>query len=106
MRWLERLASRPEPDIAAQMSAAYDATAGGDHAAALAIWGPLAQAGVARAQNNVGACFAEGLGVARDAALAERWLTLSANRSPLRRDMRDALKPAHRPPPRVRRDWR
>ena len=42
------------------------------------IWGPLAHAGVARAQNNVGACFAEGLGVARDLALALRWLTLAA----------------------------
>ena len=46
--------------------------------AALAIWGPLARAGQRRAQNNVGACFAEGLGVERDARLAHSWLTLSA----------------------------
>ena len=58
--------------------AAYDAAGRGDYPAALAIWGPLAQAGVARAQNNVGACFAEGLGVERDQALALRWLTLAA----------------------------
>ncbi len=32
----------------------------------------------ARAQNNIGACFAEGLGVERDHALALRWLTLAA----------------------------
>ena len=60
------------------MAEAYDAAERGDYRAALAIWGPLAQAGVARAQNNVGACFAEGLGVERDPNLALRWLTLSA----------------------------
>ena len=38
---------------------------------------PLAHAGVARAQSNIGACFSEGLGVVRDATLAERWLQLS-----------------------------
>ena len=60
------------------MAEAYDAAERGDYPAALAIWGPLAQSGVARAQNNVGACFAEGLGVARDPELALRWLTLAA----------------------------
>src|SRR5215467_13026301 len=80
MRWLDRVARRahPETDVTAQMAAAYDASGRGDYAAALAIWGPLAQAGVARAQSNVGACFAEGLGVERDCALALRWLTLAA----------------------------
>jgi TPR repeat protein len=33
---------------------------------------------VARAQNNIGACFAEGLGVERDLKLAAQWLSLSA----------------------------
>ena len=65
-------------DVAARMAEAYDAAERGDYPAALAIWGPLAQSGVARAQNNVGACFAEGLGVARDPELALRWLTLAA----------------------------
>ena len=60
------------------MAAAYEAAERGDYATALAIWEPLAQAGVARAQNNIGACFAEGLGVERDPALAVRWLTLAA----------------------------
>ena len=41
---------------------------------ALAIWEPLARAGDARACNNIGACFAEGMGVARDPLMAERWL--------------------------------
>ena len=34
--------------------------------------------GVARAQNNIGACFADGFGVERDPTLAVRWLTLAA----------------------------
>ena len=87
MRWLERLAgsrakgapsSGPTADIGVEMAHAFEAANRGDYASALAIWGPLAQAGVARAQNNVGACFAEGLGVARDTGFALRWLTLAA----------------------------
>jgi TPR repeat protein len=81
MPLLDRLlgrGSRPPADIAASMAAATAAAGRGDYAAALAIWGPLAHAGVARAQNNIGACFAEGLGVEPDAGLALRWLTLSA----------------------------
>jgi len=82
MRWLDRLARRTRPDVpnvAAQMAAAYNAASRGDYAAALETWAPLAHAGVARAQNNIGACFAEGLGVERDPQLAVRWLELSAN---------------------------
>ena len=81
MRWLERLFGRNEAadgDVAAKMAAAAAAVERGEHAAALALWGPLAHAGVGRAQNNIGACFAEGLGVERDPALALRWLNLSA----------------------------
>ena len=80
MRWLERRDKKAatEPSVAEQMAAAYEAAGRGNFQAALEIWGPLAHAGVARAQNNIGACFSEGLGVARDAKLAERWLTLAA----------------------------
>lgn len=81
MRWLERLFGRNETadgDVAATMAQATTAVERGDHAAALALWGPLAHAGIGRAQNNIGACFAEGLGVERDPALALRWLTLAA----------------------------
>jgi len=81
MRWLERLFGRAETannDVAATMAAATAAIERGDHTAALALWGPLAHAGIGRAQNNIGACFAEGLGVERDPALALRWLSLSA----------------------------
>ncbi|WP_425265707.1 tetratricopeptide repeat protein [Terrihabitans rhizophilus] len=80
MRLLDRLLGRTDPgtDVGKEMARAAEAAALGDHATALAIWGPLAHSGVPRAQNNVGACFAEGLGVERDTALALRWLTLAA----------------------------
>src|ERR1700683_2909272 len=65
-------------DVAERMAQAHAAAGRGDYPAALAIWGPLAHAGVGRAQNNIGACFAEGLGVDRDHRLALRWLTLAA----------------------------
>ncbi|HWA49328.1 MAG TPA: hypothetical protein VG742_13715, partial [Dongiaceae bacterium] len=65
-------------EIDARMTMAYEAAGCGDYESALEIWGPLAHAGVARAQSNVGACFANGLGVAADGALALRWLTLAA----------------------------
>ena len=52
MRWLEGLAGKTKQtdaqSAAAQMTAAYDAAGRGDHEAALAIWGPLAHAGVPR----------------------------------------------------------
>ena len=81
MRWLEALAKKPsrgDASVADQMAEAYDASSRGDYARALEIWGPLAQAGVARAQSNIGACFTEGLGVARDLKLGAQWLTLAA----------------------------
>src|ERR1700675_3484532 len=82
MRWLERLTgSRLLPRDA--LAEALAASQAGDYATALALWEPLARAGVARAQNNIGACFSEGLGVARDAALAVKWLSLAAERGAL-----------------------
>lgn len=79
MRWLDHLLLRaPVADTGTALAAAAEAVGRGDYQAALALWGPLAHAGVARAQNNIGACFAEGLGVARDPALALRWLSVSA----------------------------
>lgn len=80
MGWLDRLLRKESAghDVTAALARAAEAVERGEHAAALAIWGPLAHAGIGRAQNNIGACFAEGLGVARDPALALRWLTLAA----------------------------
>lgn len=65
-------------DVQELMAQALFAANAGDYAAALALWEPLAQAGVARAQNNIGACFAEGLGVPLDRDLALKWLRLAA----------------------------
>ena len=69
---------KTEPSVAQRMAQAYDAADHGDYEKALSIWTPLAHAGVARAANNIGACFSEGLGVPRDMKLAERWLTVAA----------------------------
>jgi uncharacterized protein len=67
MRWLDRLARREAPVVAARMAVAYEAADRNDYTTAPEIWNGLAHAGVARAQNNIGACFAEGLRVERDA---------------------------------------
>jgi len=81
MGWLDALAKKTpaKESVEERMTGAYEAAARGDYKAALEIWTPLAQAGVARAQSNIGACFSEGLGVERDAKLAERWLVLAAD---------------------------
>ena len=64
MRWLDRLARQPaEVPVSERLATALEAAKRNDYATALGIWEPLAQAGVARAQNNIAACFVEGLGV-------------------------------------------
>lgn len=60
------------------MAAALTHATSGDYEAALSLWEPLARKGNARAQNNIGACFVDGLGVEPDLDLARRWLELSA----------------------------
>jgi len=50
----------------------------GEHAAALAQWLPLAEAGQARAQFAVGLAHDQGQGVERDAATAARWYRRAA----------------------------
>ena len=74
----EKAPPKDDGTIGERMAAAYEASSRGDYARALELWGPLAQAGVARAQNNVGACFSEGLGVERNPELAAQWLSLAA----------------------------
>ena len=78
MPLLDRLLGRKPDDTDADMERARGLAAAGDYAGALAIWEPLARKGHARARNNIGACFAEGLGVERDSALAHRWIGLAA----------------------------
>src|SRR5208337_1781999 len=71
MKWLDRLfrhSPSNEPGASASsagMVSALAAAQAGDYQLALDLWAPLARAGNARAQNNIGACFAEGLGVER-----------------------------------------
>ncbi len=59
-------------------SAAYDAFLGGRYEEAVAIWLPLATAGEARAQFNLGVMYASGLGLERDMDAAMNWWTLAA----------------------------
>ena len=61
-----------------RMKRAQAAWAAGEHDVALALWEPLAQQGVARAQSNLGAAFLEGRGVARDVDRAVDWLKRAA----------------------------
>lgn len=68
-----------EPSVEARMELAELAAGQGDHDAALAIWGPMSQGGIARAQSRVGLCFSKGLGVERDPAIAARWFMLAAD---------------------------
>lgn len=78
MGWLARLRGSASSKDEASMAGALEAARAEDYATALSIWEPLARAGHPRAQNNIGAAFAEGLGVEPDLALAYKWLRLSA----------------------------
>ena len=78
MRWLDRLRPARADRDEVRMEEALTAARAEDYARALELWEPLARAGHPRAQNNIGAAFAEGLGVEADPALAYSWLKLSA----------------------------
>ena len=84
MKWLDRfLRSSPSKELGssetgAEMASALAAAQAGDYERALILWEPMARAGNARAQNNIGACFAEGAGVERNPDLAVKWLTSAA----------------------------
>lgn len=57
---------------------AYDAFLGGRYEEAIAIWLPLATAGDAPAQFNMGVMYANGLGVDRDMGVAMDWWEAAA----------------------------
>lgn len=61
-----------------QMRHALTAAQNGDYETALGLWEPLAREGHGRAQNNIGACFIDGLGVEPNLELAREWLELAA----------------------------
>lgn len=65
-------------DVEALLAEALEAAAEGRYEEAFAIWRPLAETGVARAQSNLGACYVEGLGVERDPDEAVEWFTRGA----------------------------
>ena len=77
MGLLRRLFGRGEP-VEVALARARALVAAGDAAGAVAIWAPLARKGHARARNALGACYAEGRGIARDLALAHQWIGLAA----------------------------
>src|SRR5258707_1965827 len=67
--------------IAGQMEdgqAAYDR---GDFAEALNQWQPLAEQGIARAQNNLGVIYENGKGVPQDINEALKWYRLAAEQN-------------------------
>lgn len=66
---------RPPQEIFREGMAAYQQ---GDYATALARWRPLAEAGDADAQTNVGLLYSQGKGVPQNAAEAFRWYRLAA----------------------------
>ena len=62
----------------AQLDRARTLSRAGRVAEALAIWTKLAEGGVARAQTNLGACYATGTGVPVDLDAARQWLQRGA----------------------------
>jgi TPR repeat protein len=67
-----------DASVSERLALAETMAAHGDCETARAIWVELDQAGVAQAQAEIGRCYVSGCGVARNAVLAERWLTLAA----------------------------
>jgi len=66
------------PPARADFEAGWRAYQRGDFSGALESWRPLADAGDARAQFNIGVMYDEGRGVALDRVQAIRWWTKAA----------------------------
>ena len=73
------LAAPAEADNAAQLQQAITAYQSGDYAQAFKLLQPLAQQGDALAQNNLGAMYENGQGVAQNHQQAFTWLQKAAN---------------------------
>ena len=73
------LAAPAEADNAAQLQQAITAYQSGDYAQAFKLLQPLAQQGDALAQNNLGAMYENGQGVAQDYKQALAWFQKAAN---------------------------
>ncbi|WP_020178381.1 tetratricopeptide repeat protein [Methylopila sp. M107] len=82
--WLQRFFGRGNPEdepseeeqetdeIDALMDMAFKAAQRGDYQTAIGVWRPLAKEKWPRAMSNLGACYAEGLGVPRNIDKAAR----------------------------------
>ena len=64
--------------LAGDFQKGLDAANAGDYATALAEWTPLAEAGHAVAQYNLGQMYREGMGIPQDYAEALKWHRLAA----------------------------
>lgn len=88
MTWLARWRQRPDAAsvktersdaIAIEMATGEALFEAKDYDAAIGAWLPLAQAGVARAQNHVGMMLIAGLGVEPDPEVGGRWVRSAAH---------------------------
>lgn len=70
--------AKPAPAAARDGKAGIDAWRRGDHATAIAIWRPLAEAGDAEAQYNLAQAYRLGRGVKADENAAMRWYERAA----------------------------
>jgi TPR repeat protein len=77
--WLTLLLS-PVPARAQNFELGLEAFNAGDYDEALSHWRPLSTQGDAKAQAALGYLYFKGLGVARDGAVAARWLLPAAER--------------------------
>jgi len=68
----------PGRSPAARLARARRLAGDGRIGEAVAIWRRLAEQGIPRAQTNLGACYANGEGVAADPVAARHWLELAA----------------------------
>ena len=67
------------PVAAQDFSKGYDAAQAGDYATAIQEWTPLAEAGYASVQFNLGIMYSQGQGVPQDYAEAVKWYRLAAD---------------------------
>ena len=66
--------------VFADWEAAQDAYEAGDYKAAFRLIKPLAEQGNARAQQNLGVMYYEGLGVIKNIVISYMWLNIAASK--------------------------
>ena len=78
-------------DAAADFTAGKEAYQRADYEAALNLWRPHAEQGLATAQFGLGVLFAKGQGVAKNASEAVKWYLKRPNRATSRRNITSAI---------------